>query len=129
MLDALEAELVPDRTVTQESKSDTESLRQAPMRRLVLNYAPDPQELIGEEERSRDLLFFPEARNVSQGLQSLDMVDLEEVFSVRVLVMRSVPKLLRGAYRGTVKVSLEEICKGRAANNLEVETRGGSSSC
>ena len=52
------------------------------------------------------------------------MVDLEEVFSVRALVMRTVPKLLRGAYRGAVKMSLEQICKGRATNNLEVETRG-----
>ena len=65
VLDALEAELVPDRSRTQESDSDTESLRQPqpPTRWLVIIQAPDAEEV--EAVPIRDLLFVPEARNVS----------------------------------------------------------------
>ena len=40
------------------------------------------------------------------------MVDLEHVFEFRALVMKSVPKFMRVAFRGALKISLEEIRKG-----------------
>ena len=47
-----------------------------------------------------------------RGLESLDMVDIVEVFSVRAVVMKSVPRFLTGAFRGALKAGFQEICKG-----------------
>ena len=58
------------------------------------------------------------------GFASLDEVDLAEVFEVGACVMKSIPKFMRGAYRWAMKVSLQEIQRGSAANNSTVETRG-----
>ena len=52
------------------------------------------------------------------------MVDITEVFSVRAVVMKSVPRFLAGVFRGALKAGLQEICKGRAANNVVAEERG-----
>ena len=49
---------------------------------------------------------------MATGFESLDMVDLERVFEVRALVMKSVPGFIKGAFRGAMKISLEEIKKG-----------------
>ena len=50
----------------------------------------------------------------------MDVVDLEHVFEFRALVMKSVPKFMRGAFRGAWKISLEAIRKGHSAGNEEV---------
>ena len=47
----------------------------------------------------------------------MDIVDLVHVFEVKAMVMRSIPKFMRGVFRGAMKVGLHEITKGRAANN------------
>ena len=60
---------------------------------------------------------------MTSGLQSLDIVDLVHVFEVKAMVMRSIPKFMRGVFRGAMKVGLHEITKGRAANNIQVESR------
>ena len=46
--------------------------------------------------------------------------DLERVFEVRALVMKSVPGFMKGAFRGAMKISLEEIKKGQLASNVEI---------
>ena len=51
-----------------------------------------------------------------QDFESLDMVDLERVFEVRALVMKSVPGFMKGAFRGAMKINLEEIRKGQLAS-------------
>ena len=38
--------------------------------------------------------------------------------------MRSIPKFMRGVFRGAMKVGLHEITKGSATNNVQVESRG-----
>ena len=61
-------------------------------------------------------------RNVSQGFRNLDMVDLEEVFSMRALVMRCSGDVAWSEPRSRQGESLGDL--QREANNLEVETRG-----
>ena len=75
-------------------------------------------------EPVQDILFVPERRSMATGFESLDMVDLERVFEVRALVMESVPGFMKGAFRGAMKISLEEIKKGQLASNVETTTRG-----
>ena len=76
-------------------------------------------------EEPDDVLYVPHAtRATTAGFASLDEVDLAEVFEVGACVMKSIPKFMRGAYRWAMKVSLQEIQKGSAANNSTVETRG-----
>ena len=56
---------------------------------------------------------------------SLDDVNLNEVFESRARVMRSVPFVLRGAYRMAIRVSMQAIISGVEAQS-EVQTeRGG----
>ena len=49
-------------------------------------------------EPVQDILFLPERRSMTTGFESLDMVDLERVFKVRALVMKSVPGFMKGAF-------------------------------
>ena len=77
-----------------------------------------------DTDLGEDLLFVPMARAMASGLQSLDVVDLVQVFEVKARVMRSIPKFMRGVFRGAMKVGLLEITKGKAANNVIVESRG-----
>ena len=69
------------------------------------------EEVVGagdEAEVMQDLLLVPQRRTMSQGFASLDCVNLEEVFQVRALVMKTVPMFMRGAFRAALKVGLEE---------------------
>ena len=66
----------------------------------------EPQERLNRVEESPDIVFIPHARATALGFQSLDEVDLTEVFEVPVLVMKSIPKFMRGAFRGALKLSL-----------------------
>ena len=54
----------------------------------------------------------PEARMsraISEGLVSLDTVDMGPLFSLRAVVMKSPPKFLRGAYRAAMRIALKDI--------------------
>ena len=91
----------------------------------------DQSEKAAEEEDGecrepvQDIVFVPQRRSMAAGFESLDMVDLERVFEVRALVMKSVPGFMKGAFRGALKISLEEIIrKGQLASNVETTTRG-----
>ena len=46
-----------------------------------------------------DFPFLPQRGCLARGFASLDMVDLEHVFEFRALVMKSVPKFMRGRQR------------------------------
>ena len=120
VLNALEADL--DRP--EASESDTESLRLPHRRRLVIRSTPQLQQPNEQVDSRGAVLFVPVEIGMRRGLESLDMVDIAEVFSVRAVVMKSVPRFLAGAFRGALKAGLQEICKGRAANNVVVEERG-----
>ena len=45
----------------------------------------------------QDLLLLLQRRTMSQGFASLDCVNLERVFKVRVLLVKTVPMFMRGA--------------------------------
>ena len=75
-------------------------------------------------EEPVDIVFVPHARATTVGFQSLDDVDLTQVFEVPAMVMKSIPKFMRGAFRGALKLSLQEIQRGSTANNSVVEARG-----
>ena len=94
------------------------------MFRLVIRSTPQLQQPDEQVDSRGAVLFVPEEIGMRRGLESLDMVDIAEVFSVRAVVMKSVPRFLAGAFRGALKAGLQEICKGRAANNVVVEERG-----
>ena len=118
------ADLAPFCDGPEASESDTESLRLPPRRRLVIRSAPQLHQPDEQVDSRGEALFVPEEIGMRRGSESLDMVDITEVFSVRAVVMKSVPRFLAGAFRGALKAGLQEICKGRAANNVVVEERG-----
>ena len=105
-----------------EMEANTESVQSFPKRRwrrLILNFAREQEEPVdsgGEGlepsarlnrvEESADIVFVPHARATAVGLQSLDEVDLTQVFEVPALVMKSIPKFMRGAFRGALNLSL-----------------------
>ena len=120
---------------TRESESDMESVRVVPRRRLVLQFARDEDGNNGsgdehqrsqavEEELNEDLLFTPQTRAMSNGFEGLDEVSLGDVFEVRAQVMKTVPNFMKGVFRGGLKMSLEEILKGRARSDSVKEIRG-----
>ena len=102
-----------------DSESDsTESMREVPRRRrLVLlprisgvGVVPEDHESIVSQAVPRaDAV--PQRRALSQGLRSLDGVDLADVFTRRALVMRSVPRVLQGPYIAAVRLSLQEVSR------------------
>ena len=110
-------------------------MRVVPRRRLVLQFARDEDGNNGsgdelqrsqpvEEELNKDLLFTPQTRAMSNGFEGLDEVSLGELFEVRAQVMKTVPNFMKGVFRGGLKMSLEEILKGRARSDSVKENRG-----
>ena len=63
-------------------------------------------------------------RAVPGAFASLDAVDLHEVFELRARVMRSVPAVLRGAFRASIRVSMQEILNGVEAHSEVRAERG-----
>ena len=51
------------------------------------------------------------------------------VFEAKAMVMRSIPKFMRGVFQGAMKVGFHVITKERAANNFQVESRGWKLLC
>ena len=64
------------------------------------------------------------ARNISVGLQSLDEVDLKEVFMMRPIVMKSAPPFMRSCLKNVMRLACKTIVQGRMVNNVELETQG-----
>ena len=76
-----------------------------------------------QPEEPRDLLFVPQASAMRHGSASLDEENLDSVFEVRASLMRTVPKFMRGAFRGVSKTSLQAILHGCERKDIEAETR------
>ena len=53
-------------------------------------------------------------RRLNEGLASLDLVDLQEVFESRASVMRTVPLFLREAFSAAMRLALQQIISGEA---------------
>ena len=61
---------------------------------------------------------------VQHAFATLDVLNLAEVFAQRARVMQSVPWVIRGAFRTTVKVAMQEILAGTEANSEVRAARG-----
>ena len=85
VLSALEADLAPFCDRPEASESDTESLRLPPRRGLVIGSTPQLQQPDEQVDSRGEVLFVPEEIGMRRGLESLDMVDIAEVFSVRAV--------------------------------------------
>ena len=59
------------------------------------------------------------------GFQSVDDVDLTQVFEDPALVMKSIPKFMRGAFRGALKMSLQ----GRSDTKRQIARTSGTVCC
>ena len=55
----------------------------------------------------------PRGRGVSVGMASLDEVHLPSIFEYRAHVMRSIPRIMKGAYRSAMRVALQEAVQAR----------------
>ena len=58
------------------------------------------------------------------GLQSLDMIDLVEVWKVRGNLMKSVPKFMQGAYRTGMRQALDAVSLGEERGDDLLQIRG-----
>ena len=62
-----------------------------------------------------------QVRYITMGLQSLDEVDLKEVFKKRSMVMKNVPPFLRGCFRGAMRLVCKTVNHGRRESNVQME--------
>ena len=61
--------------------------------------------------------------DMSEGLRSLDEVDLEEIFERRAAVLRTMPKFVQGSFRSALRVAFEEEAPGSASGDELRRTR------
>ena len=124
-----------------------ETVRQR--RRLVLVFDPPAEGQVGGQESQADTESLPGAASVVETVDvpehtvdsdpipmerrlralpgafaSLDAIDLREVFELRARIMRSVPVVLRGAFRAAIRVSMQEILNGVEAHSEVRAERG-----
>ena len=100
---------VSDIMAEQVSGSDTESIDGASEGEMPVVDVPDTS--------------LPGGRRLNEGLASLDLVDLKEVFGRRVSVMRTVPLFLRGAFSAALRLALQQIINGGAAHDPVLTSR------
>ena len=101
----------------QESEADTESLPGA----------ASEVETVEVPEHTVDSDPIPMERRLRAApgaFASLDAIDLRQVFELRARVMRSVPVVLRGAFRAAIRVSMQEILNGVEAHSEVRAERG-----
>ena len=101
----------------QESEADTESL---PGAASEVETVEVPKHTVDSDPipMERRLRAAPGA------FASLDAIDLRQVFELRARVMRSVPVVLRGAFRAAIRVSMQEILNGVEAHSEVRAERG-----
>ena len=63
------------------------------------------------------------ARQLNDGLASLDVLDHKEVFERRASVMRTVPLFLRRAFSTALRLATQQITSGREAQNATLVSR------
>ena len=97
-------------------ESDTESIQSVVQQEEEDMTVP----IAGEVEVPEDRM----SRAISEGLVSLDTVDMGPLFSLRAVVMKSPPKFLRGACRAAMRIALKEISAGATLSD-EVRQTGG----
>ena len=89
----------------------------------VVGEMPEVDEVVEEPVLFSPVNLDVRARNVAMGMASLDGVDLAEIFKQRARVLRTVPFFLKGAFRGAMRVALEEAQCARDRNDDNRDTR------
>ena len=80
-------------------------------------------EVVDATAVSEPVVMEPRVRAPVTAFSSMDAVNLTDVFANQARVMRSVPAMLKGAFRSALRVALKEIVEGVEANNNTRETR------
>ena len=91
------------------SESETESL-------------PDPEYMV-EERRPVPAIVFASRGDYRAAFTSLDVLELNSMFEGRANVMRSVPFVMRGAFRGALRIAMNEAVLAREQNDVFREER------
>ena len=65
-----------------------------------------------------------QARKISVGLQSLDEVDVREVFKIRPIAMKNVPPFIRSCLKSAMTLACKTIAQVRMVSNVDLETQG-----
>ena len=107
--DDSELDTVSDAWEGTSSESETESL-------------PDP-EFVVEERRPVPAIVFPFRGDYRAAFMSLDALELNFMFEGQANATRSVPFLLRGAFRGALRVAMNEAVLAREQNDVPREER------
>ena len=112
-----EVEEVRIHTPEDTDASETESLEGELASKVRADEIPD---VAPEEPEMR----IPHMRGIAIAFRSLDDVNLENVFTFRPCLMKSVPRFMRGPFRNCVRVALDEIIQGHSAHDVLRQTRG-----
>ena len=91
------------------SESETESL-------------PDPEFRV-EERRTVPAVEFSLRGDYRAAFESLDEFDLNSIFEGRANIMRVVPFLMRGAFRGALRLAMNEAVLAHNRNDVAREER------
>ena len=91
------------------SESETESL-------------PDPEYMV-EERRPVPAIVFASRGDYRAAFTSLDVLELNSMFEGRANIMRSVPFVMRGAFRGALRIAMNEAVLPREQNDVFREER------
>ena len=104
-------------------ESDTESVLSEGISEVPESVAVGNPSEVESEFETPVPLFRPSAR-INEGFVSLDIVNVQDVFSRRACVMKAPPAFFRGAYRSAMRVALQEIVSGMELDNPTRITRG-----
>ena len=63
-------------------------------------------------------------RSQSEAFASMSSVDLKECFTFRDCLLRTVPQIMKGAFRLAIRTALEQILVGHRSGSEERMTRG-----
>ena len=82
----------------------------------------------GDPESQDEVLVEPvnvnmRARAVTSGFESLDIVELTDVFQFKASIMQSVPKFLHGAYRSALRQAIDGVKSGLERNDVALQVR------
>ena len=105
---------IPDNDEDQDSESDT----------ISIGGVSEAGEDGGEEPTAPELPIRLCPRGRQEIFTSLDVVELKSVFSRRAHLLRTIPFILKGAFRSALRTALDEVIAGHDQGNQSRMTRG-----
>ena len=105
-------------------QSQDESVVSSRMGSSVAEERGSDQEAEEDDLHTTPSAIFPGRGAITTGFESLDTVDLAEIWKVRAILMKSVPKFLHGVYRFAMRQALDAVKKGHEDRNEMMQIRG-----